>query len=397
MSLVQTALHTLVQDHMVDGLIPCYSSEAAALASEGCNDSVHFFYPHRVQEAASQFVNGFRGASLYAVKANPHAAVLLEAWRAGIRAFDVASIREVELVHRLLPEAELYFMHPVKSRQAIRKAYSLGVRSFAFDSGEELNKILTETDCAADISLFLRVAVPVKGALYDLTGKFGASVDETPELLQAASAVSSRVGMSFHVGSQCMDPEAFCGAIAHVAGISKIAGVSLDVIDVGGGFPVSYPGLQAPPLKEFFDAIHSALDLNGFGQIELLCEPGRALVAEAGATAVRIELRKNDMLYLNDGTYGALFDAGVPAWPFNIRLLRLDGQPISPLQSGFSAYGPTCDSIDKMDGPFALPVDCKEGDWIVFENLGSYGQTMQSRFNGFYSDTLVAIMDNLPV
>lgn len=392
MQVVQSFQHPVVQGPWRGGELRSYNSEQAALLTEDCNDSVHFLYLDRLRAAATQFVEGFRGTSMYAVKANPSDAILLEAWRAGVRAFDVASLREVEAVHSLLPAATLYFMHPVKSRQAIRRAYALGVRAFAFDTLDELEKLRSETSGGADLQLFLRTEVQTGGAAWSLKGKFGAPQASAPALLKAAKSMGARVGVSFHVGSQCMDPKAFRQAIEQMASVTAMAGIKPDVIDVGGGFPVPYPGMQTLPLDAYFAEIHSALDDNGFSATELLCEPGRALVAEAGAVAVRVELRKDGALYLNDGTYGALFDAGVPAWPFAVRLVRLAGDAPSNQMSDFTAFGPTCDSCDKMAGPFSLPADAREGDWIVFENLGSYGQTMQSRFNGFYSETCVNIM-----
>ena len=369
-----------------------YTNVADALKAEVCNDSVHVFYPEKLAEMAARFLGGFRGTNLYAVKANPHPAILKSLWQAGIRDFDVASLREVELVSKVLPGANLYFMHPVKSRQAIRYAYAMGVRGFSFDTLDELLKIEEETSGAADLKLFLRLGVAVQGAAYELSGKFGAPLDLAPLMLQRARLSAQRLGVCFHVGSQCMRPEAFADAIGQAAGVMRSAGVQLDVIDVGGGFPVAYPGMEPPALEEYFRVIHAALDDNGFSGTDTLCEPGRALVAEAGAVAARIELRKGSDLYLNDGTYGALFDAGVPEWPFPLDLIAGDDRAFGSDVIGYRAYGPTCDSCDKMAGPFPLPADAREGDWIVFEHLGAYGLTMQARFNGFYSETIVAVL-----
>jgi ornithine decarboxylase len=384
---------TTGNDWALDGL-NIYASVADAVHAEECNDSVHVFYPEKLADKAARFLNGFRGTNLYAVKANPHPVILKSLWNAGVRDFDVASLREVELVANTLPGANLYFMHPVKSRQAIRYAYAMGVRAFSFDSLDELIKIEEETSYATDLKLFLRLGVSVKGAAYELTGKFGAPLDLAPLMLQRARLSAQRLGVCFHVGSQCMRPEAFADAIGQTAAAAKAAGVTLDVIDVGGGFPVAYPGMEPPALEEYFRVIHAALDANGFVDTLTLCEPGRALVAEAGAVAARIELRKGEELYLNDGTYGALFDAGVPEWPFPLDLIAADDRAMSEDVIGYRAYGPTCDSCDKMAGPFPLPADVREGDWVVFEHLGAYGISMQARFNGFYSETMVAVIEN---
>lgn len=373
------------------GTLNCYSTIRGALDAEASNDSVHLFFPDKLREKAEEFLTEFRGRSMYAVKANPHAEVLKTLWDTGVRDFDVASIREIELVAGLLPDAKLYFMHPVKSRQAIRAAFAQGVRAFAFDHIDELNKILEETGSATDLELFLRLGVSAKGAAYELSGKFGAPLDVAPMLLARARQVASRLGISFHVGSQCMRPGAFSEAILQAAAVVQHAGIKLDAIDVGGGFPVPYPGMEPPAMASYFQTIHSALDLHGFGDTETFCEPGRALVAESGAVAARVELRKGTDLYLNDGTYGALFDAGVPEWPFPLSLITRDGRDATAEQAFYRCFGPTCDSCDKMEGPFPLPADMAEGDWIVFEHLGAYGHTMQARFNGFYSETMVAI------
>lgn len=375
------------------GTLNCYATVRDAIESEASNDSVHLFFPEKLRAKADEFLTGFRGRSMYAVKANPHAEVLKTLWVSGVRDFDVASIREVEQLAKLLPMAKLYFMHPVKSRQAIRRAYGLGVRAFAFDHMDELNKILEETGFAEDLELFLRLGVSAKGAAYELSGKFGAPLDMAPMLLVRARQVAKRLGISFHVGSQCMRPGAFSEAILQAAAVVGHADIELDVIDVGGGFPVSYPGMEPPALENYFQAIHGALDLHGMHGLETLCEPGRALVAEAGAVAARVELRKGTDLYLNDGTYGALFDAGVPEWPFPLSLVTEDGRTVSGEQTFYRCFGPTCDSCDKMEGPFPLPADVMEGDWVVFEHLGAYGHTMQARFNGFYSETMVAVIE----
>lgn len=376
------------------GTLNQYATPRAALEAEDCNDAVHLFFPDRLRAKAIEFVTGFRGRSVYAVKANPHEEVLKTLWQAGVRDFDVASIREVELVSALLPGAKLYFMHPVKSRQAIQRAYALGVRAFAFDHMDELNKIFTETGGATDLELFLRLGISAKGAAYELSGKFGAPLDVAPMLLSRARTRSAKLGISFHVGSQCMRPGAYAEAILQAAAVIGHAGVKLDVIDVGGGFPVAYPGMEPPALDTYFQTIHSALDLHGFGGIETLCEPGRGIVAESGAVAARVELRKGTDLYLNDGTYGALFDAGVPEWPFPLSVVTEDGRLPSGEQTYYRCFGPTCDSCDKMEGPFPLPADLAEGDWVIFENLGSYGHTMQARFNGFYSETMVVVTED---
>ncbi len=388
-----------LDDHLSTGVhcgqknlsLRAYDTMSAAIDAENSNDPLHFLFLDKITEMATRFRLAFPGTCLYAVKANPEPAVLKLLWKAGIQHFDVASLREVERLAALLPEAQLYFMHPVKSRKAIRRAYELGVRHFSFDCLEELRKIRQETQDARDLCLHLRVAVSQYGAAYPLDNKFGATLGEAPLLLAHARQLACRLGVSFHVGSQCLDVNAFSKAIASIARMRESCGVDLDILNVGGGFPVPYPDMQPEPPETYIDHIQEACAEHGLGDLQLFCEPGRAMVAEAGAVAVRVELRRGQSLYLNDGTYGSLFDAGQSGWCFPVALYRSGGSRPWKDTALFQFYGPTCDSIDKMSGPFSLADDVREGDWIIFRNLGAYGHALQTRFNGFYSDTVVAV------
>jgi len=341
--------------------------------------------PDAVALAANWFQDNFKGDVFYAVKANPSPWVINTLSRNGVSAFDVASIPEIELVTANAPGARMAFMHPVKSRAAIAAAYfDFGVRTFAFDAPEELEKILDVTGGAKDLNLIVRLGVETSGAAYSLSGKFGVDAREAPPLLLAARrATDELMGVSFHVGSQCMRPSAFQAAMAQASRALVRAGVFADVIDVGGGFPSVYPGMIPPDLSEYVAAID-----RGFSEMmvhettELWCEPGRALVAEGSSLLTRVELRKGDALYLNDGSYGALFDASHSKWPFPVKLHRADGDAGAALKP-FRFYGPTCDSQDAMPGPFWLPEDVREGDFVEIGMLGAYGVAMSTRFNGF--------------
>jgi ornithine decarboxylase len=335
--------------------------------------------------AAHWFQDNFKGDVLYAVKANPSPWVIETLAAHGVRGFDVASIPEIELVKAHAPDARLAFMHPVKSRAAIKAAYfKHGVRTFAVDTLEELDKVLDITGRAKDLNLIVRLAVDTLGAAYSLSGKFGVDAREaSPLLLAARRATDELMGVSFHVGSQCMRPSAFQAAMAQVSRALVRAGVFADVVDVGGGFPSVYPGMIPPDLAEYTAAID-----RGFAEMmvhettELWCEPGRALVAEGSSLLTRVELRKGDALYLNDGSYGALFDAAHSKWPFPVKLQRPKGKASEALKP-FRLFGPTCDSADAMAGPFWLPEDVREGDFIEIGMLGAYGVAMSTRFNGF--------------
>lgn len=374
--------------------LPVFGSVEEALAGHDSDDPLFILFPQRITAAAELFLNGFSGRTMFAVKVNPHPAVLRTLWAAGVRDFDVASAREIALVRSVIPGARMAFMHPVKPRRAIREAYEAGVRAFAFDSAEELRKIVGETGGAADLTLYLRIAAPKGGgALMDLSGKFGASPEDAAALLRAARPMAAKLGLTFHVGSQCMEPDAYVRAIAQARAAADAAGVAIDALDVGGGFPARYPGMEPVAMQAYFDAIEAATEAHGFGGCELLAEPGRALVADGGATLARVELRRGQDLFLNDGSYGSLYDAANFAWRYPTRLIRAQGGEAAQEEAEYRFFGPTCDSADRMEGPFVLPADAAEGDWIEIGGLGAYGQTMATRFNGYYSDSTVAVLD----
>lgn len=355
---------------------------------------VYALRPDTIVSTAKWFVKQFPGDVLYAVKTNPDPNALAYLARAGVRNYDVASLAEVKLVAENVPGATMYFMHPVKSREAIAKAYyEYGVRSFSLDSHEELDKILQETGFAQDLNLFVRLSIPNNHAAMALCGKFGISLTDAASLLTATRKVSAKLGVCFHVGSQCMNPDAYANAMALVAQMVREADVKLDVLDIGGGFPSVYPGMTPPSLAGYMKAIKKALKAEtSFAHCQIICEPGRALVAEGGSSIVRVELRKGNHLYINDGVYGSLFDAGQPGFIYPVRAYRPSGKLSDELQE-FSFYGPTCDSLDAMKGPFLLPKDIGEGDWIEIGQLGAYGATMRTNFNGFRSDTVVEVGD----
>ncbi|WP_294101534.1 type III PLP-dependent enzyme [Sphingomonas sp.] len=349
--------------------------------------------PHAAARAARFFVEKFPGRSMYAVKANPSPDLLKVLWESGITHYDVASIGEVRLVAETLPDATLCFMHPVKAPEAIAEAYHThGVRVFSLDSLEELTKIMDATDDATDLTLCVRLRVSSEHSKLSLASKFGAAPGETKELLFAARQAADALGICFHVGSQAMTPEAYANAIERVRAAIVEAGVTVDVVDVGGGFPSSYPGMEPPPLERYFATIHRAFESLPISySAELWAEPGRALCAEYSSLIVRVERRRGDELYINDGAYGALFDAAHLGWQFPVRLLR---EPDSNARDmDFSFYGPTCDDMDHMAGPFPLPADTRAGDYIEIGMLGAYGAAMRTGFNGFTNGETVIVDD----
>ncbi|MEQ8953933.1 MAG: type III PLP-dependent enzyme, partial [Gammaproteobacteria bacterium] len=335
----------------------------------------------------------FPGQTLFAVKTNPHFVETVAA--AGIRHFDVASLSEIELVHRLVPGARLSFMHPVKSRASIRRAYfEFGVRDFALDCEAELNKILDETNHASDLNLFVRLAVSNRRSRLKLAGKFGISGRAASDLLLKTRQAADELGVCFHAGSQLMQPQAYAEAMEVVSQCIRKSGVIIDILDVGGGFPSIYPDLTPPPLSQYVDVINDMFEktIPVIETCELWCEPGRALVAEAASLVVKVELRKDNTLYINDGTYGGLFDAGQPGFCFPVAALTQRADSNVQLEP-FSLYGPTCDSIDFMPGPFMLPANIDEGDYIEIGGLGAYSLQLRSAFNGFDQFEILEVAD----
>lgn len=375
--------------------LPTYQTVADATADYRGDDQIYVLYPRKIEKAARTFISGFPGKVLYALKANPHPSLIQILWDQGVRNFDVASIREIDLVRNLLPEAELFLMHPIKSRTTIAHAYKSGVRNFAFDHLDELQKILDCTAQASDLSLHLRIAVPAMDAAMPLDGKFGADFEMALDLLRHARSQVARLGLCFHVGSQCMKASNYDHALNYARQLVNASGVSIDSIDVGGGFPVAYTDMPIAPIDTYFSAIRESLKAHDFNALDIIGEPGRALCAEGGSTLTRVELRKGADLYLNDGTYGSLFDAGQFAWKFPVALVRQKGKTVAAENTPFRFFGPTCDASDVMAGPFHLPANIDEGDWIEVRHLGAYGQTLATQFNGFYSTHTVAVLTDM--
>ncbi len=353
--------------------------------------------PHAARRAARYFVEKFPGRTLYAVKANPSPELLRTLWDGGVTHYDVASIAEVRLVRATLPDAVLCFMHPVKAEEAIVEAYrDHGVRTFSLDTMDELDKIVRATAAATDLTLCVRLRVSSDHARLSLAAKFGADPRELPALLVAARQAADALGICFHVGSQAMSPQAYSNAMERVRTAIVAAGVTVDVVDVGGGFPSTYPGMEPPPLETYFRTIHETFEsLPVSYSAELWCEPGRALAAEYASLLVRVERRRGAELYINDGAYGALFDAAHIGWRFPVELVRPGGAGGgSPARDmAFSFYGPTCDDMDHMAGPFMLPADIAAGDYIEVGMLGAYGCAMRTNFNGFGAEATVASED----
>jgi ornithine decarboxylase len=388
----------LHKHHRALGLATAPSGNAVAdIAKSRPIQPVTLLRPHAATRAARFFAEKFPGKSLYAVKANPSPDLLTILWDAGVTHYDVASLGEVRLVAATLPDAVQCFMHPVKAEEAIAEAYfTYGVKTFSLDTIEELEKIVraTSTDGvpASDLNLLVRLRVSSDHSKLSLASKFGAEPAEVKALLMAARQASDALGICFHVGSQAMSPAAYGEAMTRVRDAIVEAAVTVDIVDVGGGFPSWYPGMEPPALDTYFEVIHRAFEALPISySAELWCEPGRALCAEYASVLVRVEKRRGSELYINDGAYGALFDAAHIGWRYPVKLVRDEVSDTRDM--AFSFYGPTCDDLDHMAGPFMLPADVQAGDYIEVGMLGAYGCAMRTGFNGFGVEDRVIVDD----
>ena len=357
---------------------------------------VYCIRKNSILSASKYFQKKFPGDVLYAVKTNPHEEVIKTLIESGIDQFDVASIEEIKVVKKFSQSSKCSFMHTIKSKESIAEAYfKYGIKTFALDTKDELIKIIKSTNNAKDLELFVRVAVSNEHAEIDLSKKFGALSSEAAGLLRLVKQHSKKIGLSFHVGSQCMHPISYTKGITEIGNIIKKTKINPDYINVGGGFPTIYPDLIPQSLDNYLEEIKKSLEnLKLDYTPKIICEPGRALVAESGSTIARVNLRKKQKLYINEGTYGTLFDAGTPNIVFPSKMVRdSSNKIISKKFTAFDFYGPTCDSMDYMKGPFLLPNNIKENDYIELGQLGAYGLTFRTQFNGFFSNEIYEVED----
>ena len=355
---------------------------------------VYCIRPNEIKKSVNFFKENFPGKILYAVKTNPNEKIIKQIITNGVNEFDVASLNEIKLINKIYPEAKLHFMHTVKSKESIASAYNdYNVKSFSLDSKDELRKILDATNQAKDLELFVRIAISNEHAEIDLSRKFGALPSEALGLVRLCKQHAKKLGISFHVGSQCMHKISYSKGIKEIGNIIKKTKIIPDTINVGGGFPSVYPDLNPEPLSNYMMEIKKELNNLKLDKLpEIICEPGRAIVAESGSTIVKVILRKKNNLYINDGTYGSLFDAGAPNFVLPSKMIT-EGRVQSKKLTAFSFFGPTCDGLDYMKGPFLLPNNIKEGDYIELGQLGAYSLTFRTNFNGFYSNEIHELSD----
>ncbi|MDC3091253.1 hypothetical protein OA848_02575 [Rickettsiales bacterium] len=365
----------------------------SSLRLDDYKDPFLVFKPKILINSITAFVRGFTGKVIYAVKSNPSKYVLETMFNQGINSFDAASINEVRLVKSLFPTSNIFFMNPVKPRNSISEAYfKFNVRNFSIDSVQELKKIIAETKRAKNLILHIRLAIPNDFAKISLTKKFGVSPSDATKLIYEASKFAFKIGISFHPGSQCMSTDAYKTGIKIAGKVIKACKKKIDYFNVGGGFPCTYEGMKKISLKNYFNVINHEFSQINNGNMTLISEPGRALVGECISLIVRVDLRKGNKLYINDGIYGHLHAAGKLNFSFPVRMISKKKKNIDKIP--FSFYGPTCDANDYMVGPFFLPMNINEGDFIEIRCLGAYSQTMRTNFNGFsYSDRVVVVRD----
>jgi ornithine decarboxylase len=358
---------------------------------------VYCVRPEVLEKNARRFLGQFPGTVLYAVKCNPHPLVLEALYRGGVRHFDTASLPEIAQIRESFDDAEAYFMHPVKARAVIRSAYTVyGIRHFVVDHENELDKVLDETGGEGVVIVVRLATPPAEGTLYHLAAKFGAQPADAVELLRLAARHGCRTGLAFHVGSQCGKPEAYRTALNLVGETIEAAGREPVCVDVGGGFPASYRNMPMPPLEDYMEQIRAGLkDIRLKPAVEVLAEPGRALVAPGCSLLTQVQLRKGDQLYINDGIYGSLSELTQVGIELPARLIRAEGRPSGGTRA-FKLNGPTCDSLDVLPSSFLLPDDAREGDWIEIDQLGAYSNALATHFNGFHPETFVEVFDQPP-
>jgi ornithine decarboxylase len=373
--------------------LPRFASPLKAIESLKPTEPLYLVHPEKFTAVAKQFLDGFPGDVLYAVKSNPHPIALTHLWNAGIRHFDTASLGEIEAVKSLLPDAVCHFMAPVRLPGQAKAAFEKhGVTDFVVDSAAELDKLLAEVGAPKKLRIFVRLVAQLGGALLEMSSKYGCRPEEAAELLKRVRVAGAAPCLTFHVGSQCLSPFSYAQAIEIAQRTVALSGVEIAALDIGGGFPAAYSGQEPPPYHWYFDMIKEALNTLGRTKLNVMCEPGRALCAPGISLVTQVVMRRGDRLYLNDGIYGSFdeqrftsFDEDYP--PTGI---SLDPRGKAKLLNGekrpFRAYGPTCDSADVLPRPVLLPDSIANGDYVMFDAMGAYTVSSRSNFNGYYPD-----------
>jgi ornithine decarboxylase len=372
--------------------IEAFADVESLLRQEQPKNPVYCIYPHVYSEIAAEFLSGFPGRALYAVKANPDPTIIRLLVDAGVKHFDCASLPEIELIEGIAPDAAKYFMTPVRIRGAAATAQEeFGVRHFVIDHSNGLSQLLEEIEPSRSV-IFARMAVHHASAMEDLSVRFGAPPEDMPALLQSIRDSGAEPALAFNVGSSVTDPEAYRYAISVTRSILERLSYPLRLLDVGGGYPKSYPNFIVPELKHYFAAVEeSVATLPLADNAEVLGEPGRALAAPGMSAVVEVLLRKDERVYLNDGMFGIFWTLRIDGPnSFPVRAYR-DGAPLTGDTRNFQINGPTCDSTDTLPGLVPLPTDIRSGDYLEFGNIGAYSIGGRTDYNGFFSDRIVSI------
>ncbi|PLX36888.1 MAG: ornithine decarboxylase [Hyphomicrobiales bacterium] len=369
-------------------------TDIGALIADRCPDEPLFCFSRRfAEQSARRFRAGFPGLVTYAVKANPAREVLHAFVDAGITTFDVASPGEMALVRSICPTATLHYNNPIRSDAEIHRAITeFGVRHLVVDDLAGLERIAAQIADPGGIEISVRLRPVRNMAMHDFRSKFGAEPDDAKALLGAVAAKGFRTALTFHPGSQCTDPAAFVGLIFDAAGVAHAAGVTPDTLNVGGGFPARYTDTEAPLLDRYFaDIRHAFARTFDADKTRLVCEPGRALAAPAMALLTRVKhVRENGDVFLNDGIYGGLMEFMTAPLKVPLRAWR-GTRPLAGTTGDRRVYGPTCDPLDVLPMPLALPENIAPGDWLEFGLVGAYGISTTTGFNGYGGHETVGV------
>ena len=360
-------------------------------------EPVYCVFPQVYEDNARQFVDGFPGRVLYAIKANDYPQALAPIVRGGVRHFDCASLPEIETAKKACPEGTCYFMTPVRLRGAGAEAQrQFGVRHFLVDHESGVDLLAGEIDMSAAV-VFARMAVTHESAMIDLSGRFGAPPEHIPAILQKIHDAGAEPALAFNVGSSVTSPDAYSHSLLLTRDVLEQSPVSIRLLDIGGGFPKSYPGFEVPPMQDYFDRIrHDIESLPLADGAEILGEPGRALAAPGMSAITEVCLRKENRLFMNDGMFGIFWELRFDGHErFPVRAWR-DGYLLEGKAETYRLFGPTCDSSDELPGDVQLPTGIRPGDHLEFGNIGAYSLSGRTDFNGFFSDRIVTITNGWP-
>jgi ornithine decarboxylase len=287
---------------------------------------------------------------------------------------------ELDLLVALgVPAAEVFYSNPIKSRESIAYAAAKGVEWFVVDSVDELKRVY---ETKRDAKLYLRIATPNIGADWPLSGKFGAGAADARDVVAAAAKLGADLaGVTFHVGSQCRNPENWRVALEKSRALFDLmtkAGLKPRLLNIGGGYPVRHVK-PIPSIEVIGEVVNEGL--HAFAdEVQVVAEPGRYLVSDAGyfvcrvlGTATRAGKR---WMHWDAGLFGGVIESS-EGLKYRIRTDRAG--PDVPWTVG----GPTCDSVDVVMRDEPLPSDLQEGDFIYIRNAGAYTTAYASQFNGF--------------